>query len=95
MANYDLTALARQDLDDIYTYGIMQWGLRQADNYYDALLSQLDQIAEAPLRNAVVKHISNDARRRVFRSHANYYETGKETVRILSIIRSQDLSRLK
>ena len=95
MVNYELTLLAQQDLDDLYVYGIRQWGLQRADTYYDALLNQLDQIAGDPFRYPRVDHIDTKARRRVFKSHAIYFELRSETVLILRIIGAQDISRIK
>ncbi len=38
MANYSLTDAALADLDRLYEYGILTFGLKQADKYYDGLV---------------------------------------------------------
>jgi toxin ParE1/3/4 len=37
MANYKLTAAAKEDLRSIYKYGVTNFGEAQADLYYDEL----------------------------------------------------------
>ena len=94
MANYELSDFAQQDLDDIFVYGVRTWGLKQADAYYDALLEQLVEIASDPRRHPRADDILQGVRRRVFRSHAIYFEITDTHVLILGILRSQDTARL-
>ena len=49
MASYRLNDAALADLDRIYEYGILTFGLQQADKYYDGLLLYFQAIADSPL----------------------------------------------
>lgn len=49
MAQYRLTKAADADLDDILTYGIVNYGEARADAYFDALIRQFESLAVNPL----------------------------------------------
>lgn len=95
MANFELSELAKIDLQDIFKYGVAQWGLRQAETYYNALFDHLEIIAADPYRYPAVEHIKTDCHRSVFRSHAIYFQIDGDDVLIIGIIRSQDPARLR
>lgn len=48
MDNYQLSESARGDVDRLYEYGILNFGLRKADSYYDGLREQFEFLAESP-----------------------------------------------
>ncbi|MDE7073895.1 MAG: type II toxin-antitoxin system RelE/ParE family toxin [Odoribacter sp.] len=48
MAKYHLTNKAIEDLADIWNYTVDTWSERQADKYYDMLISSCQKIAEQP-----------------------------------------------
>ncbi len=48
MAKYKLTNKAVEDLSDIWSYTFEEWSERQADTYYDMLISNCKRIAENP-----------------------------------------------
>lgn len=50
MPNYQLSEEAEFDLEGIYEYGLLNYGLKQADIYYDGLFERFEQIAKTPLR---------------------------------------------
>ena len=52
-----ISNIAEADLASIYEYGFRQWGEWQADQYYDALISHLDQLCANPFLYAAVDHI--------------------------------------
>ena len=41
MAGYHLSDEAVADLDRLYEHGVITFGLRQADDYFDAIVAQL------------------------------------------------------
>jgi toxin ParE1/3/4 len=90
MAVYLLSDEATVDLDRLYAHGILNFGLRQADAYFDAMLSRFRDIADKPERYATVDHIRQGYRRCVFRSHAVYYRLANDQVIIVRILGRQD-----
>ena len=48
MAVYDLSEAALKDIDRLYEYGILNFGLNQANKYYDALFAHFQQLTETP-----------------------------------------------
>lgn len=48
MYNYDLSEQAKIDLLRIYEYGIGQFGLDQADKYFDMMHDCFNKIAKNP-----------------------------------------------
>ena len=95
MASFELSELAKRDLQDIHQYGIRQWGEAQADRYYNALYDHLELIADDPMRYPLAENTMYGFRRSVFASHAIYFSASGDRVEILSIIRSQDTKRLQ
>ena len=91
MASYQLSRKALADLDRLYETGILQFGLREADRYYDGLLERFQKIADAPLRYPSIDHIKQGYRRSVYRSHSIYYRVGENDVFIVRILGRQDL----
>ncbi len=70
MASYRLSDAALADLDKIYEYGILNFGLKQADQYFDGLVSHFRQIADSPLSHPAVDEIRAGYRPRpVLRQH--------------------------
>ena len=58
MARYRLTDAALADLERIYEYGILNFGLSQADKYYDGLVLHFQKIADSPLSHPSVERLS-------------------------------------
>ena len=48
MVNYLLTKKAVEDLTNIWNYTFDQWSEQQADNYYEMLISNFEEIANNP-----------------------------------------------
>lgn len=48
MASYRFNDKALADLDRLYEHGILSFGLRQADEYYDGLIARMQEIADQP-----------------------------------------------
>lgn len=48
MAKYYLTNKAVEDLADIWNYTVENWSENQADNYYQTLLDNCQEIADNP-----------------------------------------------
>lgn len=48
MSKYKLTNKAVEDLTNIWNYSFDKWSEKQADNYYEMLLENCQNIAEDP-----------------------------------------------
>ena len=83
MANYKLNEEAEEDIGQLYRYGILNFGLKEADRYYDGLFEHFDKLAENPRLFWVVDHI-----RPGYRRHPIYCRLDDETVQIMRIFRS-------
>jgi toxin ParE1/3/4 len=57
MIKYRLSDSAREDLENIYRYGLQTFGEQQADRYYFGLATCLERIAENPLLYPAVDYI--------------------------------------
>ena len=42
------TVRAERELEDIYYYGLIQWGAAQADRYHEELTNAMEQLADNP-----------------------------------------------
>ena len=91
MASYRLSDEALADLDRLYEHGVLIFGLRQADAYFDEMMARFQKIADRPELYPAVDHIRQDYRRSVFRSHSIYYRTDAAEVLIVRILGQQDI----
>ena len=94
MANYKLTEFAKDDLRRIYRYGVINFGEKQADLYFDALFERFAEIAENPLKYQSVDDIRNGYRRSVCGVDNMFYRIIDGSVEIVSIIGRQDIDSL-
>lgn len=85
--------MADQDLNDVYIEGFENWGVDQADRYYDALLTHFDQLCENPLMYAAVNDIREGYRRSVCGKHAIYYRIVGNAVEIMGVLKHQSPER--
>ena len=93
MAVYDLSEEALKDLDRLYEYGVLTFGLSQADEYYDGLLLRFQEIATTPLLYPAVDHISEGYRMTVYKAHSIYYRVTDQSVYIVRLLGREDVSK--
>jgi len=48
MVNYKLNEEADKDLDRLYEYGVLSFGLDQADRYYEGLIERFYELVDNP-----------------------------------------------
>jgi toxin ParE1/3/4 len=94
MANYKLTEFAKEDLRLIYRYGVIIFGEKQADLYFDALFQRFAEIAENPLKYQSVDYIREGYRRSVCGVDNIFYRIIDGNVEIVSILSQQDINGL-
>lgn len=91
MANYRLSNQAREDLIRIHHYGVLTFGITQADRYFNAFFDCFDRIADQPFAFESVDHIKHGYWRCVCGADSIYYRITDHVVEIMAIIGHQDL----
>ncbi len=88
---YRLSNEAKMDLAQIYWRGVEEFGARQAELYYDALVQRFDEIAEAPYKYQTVDHIREGYRRSVCGVDSIYYRLNGDMVDIMRVLGRQNV----
>ncbi len=87
MAEYKLTNKAVEDLSKIWDYTFEVWTEKQADKYYDGLISNCEEIAENPELGKNYKGISKQLFGVKVNRHVIFYRTlNKDYVEITRIL---------
>jgi toxin ParE1/3/4 len=94
MAEYRLSNEAKEDLIRIHQYGVKQFGMTQADKYFESFFEYFDIIAQRPFSFESVDFIKKGYRRCVCGSDSIYYKINDDIVDIMAIIGRQDLNNL-
>lgn len=94
MANYKISNLAKEDLIRIYKYGVENFGMNQANKYFDSFFENFDIIVENPFYFESVDYIKKGYRRCVCGSDSIYYKVNNDIVEIMTIIGKQDLKNI-
>ena len=92
MAKYRLSSAADQDFEQLFDYGIDNFGLARAKAYVDGLIIQFQSIAENPWHYQSVDHIRKGYRRSVYEKHAIYYVVSNDCVDVMRILRAENLN---
>jgi toxin ParE1/3/4 len=93
MASYRLTSEAHVDLDRLYEHGVLTFGLRQADAYFDGIVTRFQEIANQPELYPAIDHIRQGYRRSVYQSHSIYYRIDPDEIVIVRILGQQDIDK--
>ena len=94
MAPYKLSMEAEEDIRRLYRHGIQNFGLAQADRYFDGLFTRFDELAKQPLRYPAVDEIREGYRRSVYVAHAIYYRPHNDRVDIMRVLSRENPSVL-
>ena len=86
MAAYRISVQAALDLDEIYEFTIMNFGLRQAQGYLNGLRERFALIAQQPMLGRSADQLAPNLRRYEFRSHVIFYLPQGENVLIVRIL---------
>ena len=93
MYKYVLTLDAEEDILRIYEYGFGQFGMNQADIYYDMIFDCFDKIASNPFLFPQANHIKIGYRYCVCGVDIIYYKISSlDIVGIITIIGRQDFN---
>tara|TARA_B100000508_G_C11245880_1_gene173866 strand:+ start:173 stop:460 length:288 start_codon:yes stop_codon:yes gene_type:complete len=91
MADYKLSNEAKNDLIRIHRYGVIRFGVQQADKYFDTFFEYFDLIAKQPFSFESVDYIKKGYRRCVCGSDSIFYRINDDVVEIMAIIGRQDM----
>jgi toxin ParE1/3/4 len=94
MGNYKLSNVAKEDLIRIHHYGVKQFGIKQADKYFDSFFVHFELIAKNPQSFESVDFIKAGYRRCVCGVDSIFYKMKEDVVEIMTIIGRQDLNQL-
>jgi|TARA_B110000285_G_scaffold31616_1_gene32757 toxin ParE1/3/4 len=94
MTKYKLSNDAKEDLIRIHHYGVLKFGIIQADKYFDSFFSQFDVITQRPFSFESVDYIKTGYRRSVCGSDSIYFRVNDENIEIMSIIGKQDIKNI-
>ena len=94
MANYKISQVAKDDLIWIHQFGFENFGVIQADHYFDSFFQQFELIAQNPLMFESVDYIKEGYRRCPCGVDSIFFRILNGQVEIMSIIGRQDLNEL-
>lgn len=94
MAKYRLSNEAKEDLIRLHHYGVEQFGISQADKYFDTFFEYFEKIAQRPFSFESVDYIKKGYRRCVCGSDSIYFRLNNVIVEIMAIIGRQDTSNI-
>lgn len=94
MKKYKLSNEAKEDLIRIHHYGVEQFGLIQADKYFNEFFEHFDIIAQTPFSFESVEYIKAGYRRCFCWVDSIYYKVENGIVEIMAIIGRQDLNSI-
>ena len=94
MGEYKLSNVAKENLIRIHLYGVEQFGIKQADKYFDSFFMHFELIAKNPQSFESVDFIKPGYRRCVCGVDNIFYKMNEDVVEIITIIGRQDLNQL-
>lgn len=92
MSNYRLSKVAANDFEQLFEYGIDNFGLPKAKQYIDGLTAHFHDLAEHPLHYQAIDYIRENYRRSVYGKHSIYYIITNDGVDVMRILRAENLS---
>lgn len=94
MAAYKLSGKASADVDGIYEYTIVNFGIEQARAYMVGLNDCFTTLAENPLQGRSADELASDLRRCEYKSHVVFYREMEHYSLIVRVLhKSMDFVR--
>ena len=94
MAEYRLTPAAERDLESIWTYTVLKWGVAQANRYTDIMIASFSELAQSPKTAPACDHIRPGYRRRSVERHMIYFRITAYGIAIIRILHDRmDIAR--
>ena len=86
MASYQLTEDAEEDVEGIYEYSILNFGLQQARDYVNGLHRCFGNLADSPRLGRDYSHVKANVLRFEYQSHSVYYTITADGILVLRIL---------
>jgi toxin ParE1/3/4 len=86
MGSYRLRAHARNDLEVIWDYTLEQWGVQQAERYFEALFTCFDDLAANPQMGRQRDEVFPGIRGFPQGRHIVFYELDEAGIEIVGIV---------
>lgn len=86
MVAYSLSPKAADDLDGIYEYTILNFGLKQAREYLLGPHERFQTLAENPMHGRSAEYLAAELRRLEYQSHVVFYVPKDNGVRIVRVL---------
>ena len=94
MAVYKLSGKASADVEDIYEYTIVNFGIEQARKYLHGLDDCLKALAENSLQGRAADELALELRRYEYQSHVVFYREEEQYTLIVRVLhKSMDFAR--
>jgi len=94
MAKYRISQTAKEDLIRIHHYGVIRFGMAQADKYYNSLFDCFDILTERSYSFESVDCIKEGYWHCECGADSIYFKLKGNTVDIMAIIGRQDLNQI-
>ncbi|MGF7141346.1 type II toxin-antitoxin system RelE/ParE family toxin [Roseimarinus sediminis] len=94
MVKYKLSNSAKEDLIRIHHFGVENFGMDQADKYFNTFFDYFEIIAQQPFAFESIDYIKKEYRRCPCGADSIYYKISNGIVEIMAIIGRQDLNNL-
>ena len=94
MAEYRLSNAAKEDLIRIHHFGVVKFGITQADKYFDSFFDHFEIIAQRPFAFESVDYIKEGYRKCPCGSDTIYFRIKDNIIEIMAIIGMQDLNNV-
>ena len=94
MAEYRRSNAAKEDLICIHHFGVENFGIIQADKYFDTFFDYFEIIAQRPFSFESVNYIKKGYRRCPCGSDTIYYRIIDNMVEIMAIVGTQELKSI-
>ena len=89
-----ISPATKEDLKEIYQYGLRQWGQTQSDNYLEILKEKFWSLTEQPLVGTERPELLSGIRSLPIESHLLFYRVTANSVEIIRILHArQDPAR--
>ena len=77
---------AKNDLKDIYQYGLRQWGQAQSESYLSTIKNQFWLLTQQPLMGTERPELLPDTRSLPIESHTLFYRVTANRVEIIRVL---------
>ena len=86
MVSYQLSQAAADDLDHIFSDGVVRYGLDRANDYYDGLIGQFHLICERPDIGLKADELRPGIQKLLYRRHVIFYMKQESSILIVRVL---------